>query len=255
MTDKENKATSQDSSNAQDPSRRRFIKNTGFAAGGVVGGSLLGGLIGNPFKSEDTSSEDTSEKPYTESRMFFTRIEDFKVLEQATERIFPEDDNGPGAIKLGVPFFVDKQLAGDFGSNKKDYMKGPSQDVKDIDTYQTLMTRGDVFIEGLRKINKDSQKNHDAKFYDLEEEQQDSILQELQENKIELQGVRSSTFFNLLRQMTIEGAYSDPLYGGNKDMQGWKMKEHPGIRASYIDLIESEDFEKLDPVSLKDYQQ
>ncbi len=255
MVDNEDKTTSKDSSVAQDPSRRRFIKNTGFAAGGVVGGSLLGGLIGNPFKSEDTASDSSSDKPYTETRMYFTRIEDFKVLEQATERIFPEDDNGPGAIKLSVPYFIDKQLAGDFGSNRKDYMDGPAQDVKDVDSYQTLMNRGDVFIEGLRKINAGSQKDHDAKFYDLEEEQQESILQDLQDDKIELNGVRSSTFFNLLRQMTIEGAYSDPLYGGNKDMEGWKMREHPGLRASYIDLVESEDFEKLDPVSLKDYQQ
>ena len=27
-----------------DPSRRKFLKNTGLVAGGVVGGSLLGGL-------------------------------------------------------------------------------------------------------------------------------------------------------------------------------------------------------------------
>ncbi len=255
MTDKENKATSQDSSNAQDPSRRKFIKNSGIATGGVVGGALLGGLIGNPFKSEEKPADNKPEKLYTETRMFFTRVEDFNVLKEATERIYPEDDNGPGAINLSVPYFIDKQLAGDFGSNKKDYMKGPSQEVKDINTYQTLMTRGDVFIEGLRKMNSESQNKHDAKFYDLEEEQQDSILKDLEAGKIKLQGVLSTTFFNLLRQMTIEGAYSDPLYGGNKDMQGWKMKEHPGIRASFIDLIESEDFEKLDPVSLKDYQQ
>lgn len=255
MTDKQNKATSKDSSNAQDPSRRKFIKNSSIATGGVVGGALLGGLIGNPFKSEEKPADNKPEKLYTETRMFFTRVEDFNVLKQATERIYPEDDNGPGAIELGAPYFIDKQLASDFGSNKKDYMKGPSHEVKDIDTYQTLMTRGDVFIEGLRKMNAESQKLHDEKFFDLEEEEQNSILEDLEKGKIKLRGVSSTTFFKLLRQMTIEGVYSDPLYGGNKDMQGWKMKEHPGIRASYIDLIESEDFEKLDPVSLKDYQQ
>ncbi len=255
MADKDNKAPS----TAQDPSRRRFIKNTGFAAGGVVGGSLLGGLIGNPFKSEDQSSDDKADKLFTETRMFFTRSEDFKVLEQATERIYPEDDNGPGAIKLGVPYFIDKQLAGDFGSNKRDYMQGPAQKVKDrdesIDTYQTLMNRGQVFIEGLRKINAESEKRHDAKFYDIEEEQQNAILQELEDDEFKLDGVRSRTFFNLLRKMTIEGAYSDPLYGGNKDMQGWKMREYPGVRAGYSDLIDSDEFQKLEPLSLKDYQQ
>src|SRR5690625_1264249 len=255
MSENNNKATSKDSKNTHDASRRKFIKNSGIATGGVVGGALLGGLIGNPFKSKEKATDDKPEKLYTETRMFFTRVEDFNVLKQATERIYPEDDNGPGAIGLGVPYFIDKQLAGDFGSNKKDYMKGPSQKVENIDTYQTLMTRGDVFIEGLRKMNAESKKHHDENFFDIEEEQQDNILKDLEDGNIKLKGVDSSTFFNLLLQMTIEGAYSDPLYGGNKDMQGWKMKEHPGIRASFFDLVDSEDFEKLDPVSLKDYQQ
>ncbi len=250
-----NKKTAKGSSENHDPSRRKFIKNTGLATGGVVGGTILGALLGNPFKSEEAPKEGNADKPFTETRMFFTRFEDFNVLSQATERIYPEDDNGPGAIGLGVPFFIDKQLAGAYGVNKNDYMKGPGQKVEGINTYQTLMNRGDVFIEGVRKMNKESQDRFDARFYDLEGEQQDEILQDLIDEKIKLVGVSSSTFFNLLRDMTIEGAYADPLYGGNKDMQGWKMKEHPGIRASYIDLIESEDFELLDPISLRDYQQ
>jgi len=239
-----------------DTSRREFMKRTGIATGGVIGGALLGGYFGNPFESEEAAAPvEKADKLYTETRMFFTRYEDFVVLEQATERIFPEDDNGPGAIGLGVPYFIDKQLAGEYGSNIKDYMKGPAQQVEDINTYQTLMDRGEVFIEGLRKLNAESEEHYDATFINIEGEEQDSLLKDLEDGKIELEGVTSSTFFNLLRQMTIEGAYSDPLYGGNKDMQGWIMREHPGIRSSYVDLIESEEFQKLEPVSLKDYQQ
>src|SRR5690625_720696 len=149
-----------------DESRRKFLKNSGYAAGGFVGGGLLFGLIDNPFKSsdEDATKNDQAERKFEESRMFFTRYKDFQVLDHATERIFPEDDNGPGAIKLGVPYFIDKQLAGDFGSNKKDYMQGPVHRLKDreesIDTYQSLMNRGQVFIEGLRKINAESESRH-----------------------------------------------------------------------------------------------
>ena len=49
MTDKysdEDKQTKDDKT--YDPSRRRFLKNTGMVAGGVVGGSFLGGLL--PYK-------------------------------------------------------------------------------------------------------------------------------------------------------------------------------------------------------------
>lgn len=238
-----------------DPSRREFMKKTGIATGGVIGGALLGGYFGNPFELEETAPEEKEDKHYSETRMFFTRYEDFNVLRHATERIFPEDDIGPGAIGLGVPYFIDKQLAGEYGSNKKDYMRSPAQQVEHINTYQTLMDRGEVFIEGLRKLNAESEERYDNYFINIEAEEQDALLKDMEDGNIELKGVASSTFFNLLRQMTIEGAYSDPLYGGNKDMQGWIMKEHPGIRSSYTDLIDSEEFQKLEPVSLKDYQQ
>lgn len=245
-----------DFNQSEHESRRRFLKNSGLVAGGLVGGGLLGSLISNPFATEDTKTE-VAEKPkkeFTETRMFFTRFEDFFVLEAAVERIYPEDDNGPGAIGLGVPYFIDKQLAGPYGSNKFDYMVGPVQDVKVASSYQTLMSRGDVFIEGVRKLNAESLKKHDDKFYDLEGEQQDEILQAMEAGDLELRGVQGTTFFNLLRQMTIEGAYADPLYGGNKDMMGWKMKEHPGIRPGYSDLIEEKEFQLVDQMSLKDYQ-
>ena len=258
MSNDSNKKPSNEAGREQNTSRRQFLKNSSYAAGGLVSGGLLVGLLNNSvFKTEEATapvSDGESDKQYDETRMFFTRLEDFKVLEQVTERIFPEDDNGPGAIALGVPYFIDKQLAGDWGSNKKDYMQGPMQEVSDIATYQTLMNRGQVFIEGLRKINVESDERHNEAFYDIEEEQQDAILKDLEDEKIELEGVRSSTFFNLLLQMTNEGAYADPLYGGNKDMQGWKMREFPGVRASYTDLIESEEFQVLEPTSLKDYQ-
>src|SRR5699024_8803886 len=110
-----------------DPNRRRFVKNTGMIVGGIAGGSLLGGFLTNQFT--DTANEDENtegEKAIgTEARMFFTLYADFVVLEQATECIYPEVDNGPGAIKLGVLYFIDKQLAGSWGSNAREYRQGP----------------------------------------------------------------------------------------------------------------------------------
>lgn len=68
--------------------------------------------------------------------MFFSREEDFNTLKAATERIFPEDDHGPGAIKLSVPYFIDKQLAGSWGTNAKAYMKDPFLQNKQTHEYQ-----------------------------------------------------------------------------------------------------------------------
>jgi gluconate 2-dehydrogenase gamma chain len=239
----------------QDQGRRKFLKSSGLVAGGVIGGSLFGGLLTNSFKTEPTTKEVVEdERGYEEARIFFSRKEDFDVLTAAVERIYPEDDHGPGAIALGVPYFIDKQLAGEFGSNGKEYMQGPFKKVDDSEGYQSRMTRGEIFIEGLRKMNEVSQKQFDGKFNETEGEQQDEILQSLEKGDIKLAGTSSQYFFNLLRQMTIEGVYCDPVYGGNKDMQGWVMREYPGPRAAYINEIESEEFVKQDPISLKDYQ-
>lgn len=255
MADNKDKTTSKNSNVAQDPGRRKFIKNTGVAAGGVVGGTLLGGLIGNPFKSEEPELEKKEKvQPPTEARMFFTRYEDFVVLEQATERIYPKDDNGPGAIILGVPYFIDKQLAGPWGQNADDYRLGPFNESNPSSSMSRL-TRKEIFLNGIRKMNALSQKQFDVSFNEAEEEQQIEILEYFEDDEVDMKGVSSSGFFDLLRGSVLEGAFSDPLYGGNRNMEGWKMKEFPGAVPSYADIIEEEEFIKMDPVSLTDYQQ
>src|SRR5699024_11920340 len=90
-------------------------------------------------------------------------------------------------------------------------------------------------------------------FPELEEDQQIEVLTMFENGEVELKDVKAETFFNLLRQGTLEGAYSDPLYGGNRNMDGWRMKEYPGPQSAYINMIEEEDFILMDPISLSDY--
>lgn len=78
----------------------------------------------------------------------------------------------------------------------------------------------------------------------------DEILTAFQKGEVKLNGVTSSFFFTLLRSATLEGAYSDPIYGGNNNMDGWKMKNFPGHQAAYINVIESDKFQKIKPQSL-----
>ncbi|GAA0441765.1 gluconate 2-dehydrogenase subunit 3 family protein [Lentibacillus halophilus] len=240
-----------------DVSRRKFLKNSGYAAGGVVGGTLLGGLIGNPFETQQATStgDDTSQKHLQQARTFFSRSDDFKTLAAATERIYPQDDNGPGAIELGVPYFIDKQLAGFWGSNSKDYMHPPFKpQASDTHGLQTKLNRGEMFLFGLRRMQEVSQEKHNKSFFDLDGETQDAILETFESDDVNVKGMKADTFFELLRQTTLEGVYSDPAYGGNKDMQGWKMIEYPGPRMGWGNDIESEKFLSKQPKSLRAYQ-
>jgi len=36
----------------------------------------------------------------------------------------------------------------------------------------------------------------------------------------------------------MEGFFSDPIYGGNRDKIGWKLVGFPGVHASYANDIE-----------------
>ena len=65
--------------------------------------------------------------------------------------------------------------------------------------------------------------------------------------------ISSSAFFGLLRNVTLQGCFCDPLYGGNKNMDGWKMKEFPGAQMSYIAYTQEKDFVKIEPVSLSSH--
>lgn len=247
------------------PDRRKFLKNSGLVVGGVAGGSLLGGLFTNQFLTGDDAEETDKEKdgvqtPYR-ARMFFSRFEDFAVLVAATELIFPEDDNGPGAIGLDVPYYIDKQLAGTWGENGDDYRQGPYGGPKEMEKLavddkqnHSRANRGKIFLDGLRAMNAESQKRFDSTFDQASEEEQGEIMEDLVNGEIKMKTLPSDGFFSLLRQATLEGAFCDPLYGGNKNMDGWRMKEFPGARASYSDVIEEEEFVVLEPVSLKDYQ-
>lgn len=262
-------------------SRRNFLKNSGLVAGGLLGGSLFGGLVTNQFQkgTKDEGSSNTSAEKSFEARTFFSRNEDFAVLSAATERIFPEDDHGPGAIELGVPYFIDRQCAGDWGRNANDYMHGPfpiitktekyEEDTRNIEkvtsstevkvpagipTYQTKMTRGVFFLEGIRAIEDTSKEKFGERFIKLEEDQQDEVLQMFENGEVAFSGVDSADFFSLLRQTTIEGVYADPVYGGNRNMDAWRMKGYPGPRMNFLAEIEEEEFITMEPESLRQYQ-
>ena len=38
--------------------------------------------------------------------------------------------------------------------------------------------------------------------------------------------------------MTVEGFFSDPVYGGNRDMVAWRMIGFPGAYASYYEVVD-----------------
>jgi gluconate 2-dehydrogenase gamma chain len=235
-------------------SRRRFLKNSGIAIGGLAVGGALGSLI--PFRDKtDSNKEETKNAQeagnYNLALMYFTQ-EQFRIVEAATERIFPADDNGPGAKDLGVAYFIDHQLSGDWGFNAREYMHPPFYKGEKVQGYQGRLRRREIFDIGLRELQNQSLSKYQKNFTELSEEEQDDILTDFAEDKVNITTISASGFFNMLRTSTLEGAYSDPLYSGNRNMEGWKMRNYPGSQMAYTDVIDKE-FTVIPPKSLKDH--
>jgi gluconate 2-dehydrogenase gamma chain len=162
--------------------------------------------------------------------LFFNSAE-AAFIDAATARLIPTDDLGPGAREAGVPIFIDRQLAGEFGRGARWYMQGPWAAGLPTQGYQTRLTPAAIYRAAISAI--DDQVSHEgkaARFAKLEPADQDEFLHRLEQGQVQLQGVDARTFFDMLLQNTLEGFWSDPIYGGNRDMAGWKLIGFPGAR-------------------------
>lgn len=242
-------------------SRRDFLKTSGIAAGALVGGGIIGGLIGANAGNQTASPApgsgnvgdgETPQVSIPRGLEFFTDTREFEILSQAVERIFPEDDLGPGAIGLGVPYFIDRQLNAGYGHNAREYMEPPFFEGELTQGYQSRLRRNEMFRQGIGAMQAEAQNRFNANFVDLEGEQMDEILTAFQNDEVEMRGTSSQFFFRQLRMATLEGAYADPIYGGNVNMEGWRMKGFPGHQFSYTEQIESEEFQEIEPTSVGD---
>ena len=77
----------------------------------------------------------------------------------------------------------------------------------------------------------------------------------MEEGKAEFAGLGSRMFFDALLQISMEGFFSDPIYGGNRDMASWKMIGYPGLPATYREEIKTYFGKKYDkpPRSIADF--
>ena len=66
---------------------------------------------------------------------------------------------------------------------------------------------------------------------------QDKVLTGIEKGETDLPGVNGESFFGMLLQNTVEGFFCDPIYGGNRDMAGWKLIGFPGARYDYRDYV------------------
>lgn len=149
----------------------------------------------------------------------------------AVARLIPADDLGPGAVEAGVPTFIDRQLAGPYGSGQRWYMQGPWAPGLPTQGYQTRLAPAGLYRAAIKAIDAAVvRESRGGSFAKLAAADQDAFLQRLEKGDVALEGVDAKSFFAQLLQNTLEGFWSDPIYGGNRDMAGWKLIGFPGAR-------------------------
>jgi gluconate 2-dehydrogenase gamma chain len=166
-------------------------------------------------------------------------------------RLVPADDLGPGGVEAGVVNFIDRELAGQFGAAARWYMAGPWVEGTPSQGWQLALTPAQVYRTSFLALDRWCIGTKGKRFAELSPADQDEVLTKLEGSSIELDGISSGTFFQLLWQNVVEGYLSDPLYGGNRGMAAWRMINFPGanpILTAAVDL-NGELFE-IDPLAI-----
>lgn len=271
-----------------DPPRGRRLSRRGFLKGSTAtvasaGVATLGTaavLDGRHATAQNTATPEAGAMPGmgTDQRpAAFFNIHEAQTVDALASRILPGTADDPGAHEAGVVFYIDRVLGGtNLGYHLKTYQQGPflvteeepvsveaasnrypydyvpvPQDQAARYGYQSVLTPQDFYRRGLGFVDAYAQSKFQKDFIDLTPDQQDEILTDMAGDKATgFDGPSAAAFFIQLRNDTIEGMFSDPMYGGNRDMVGWKLIGYPGAQRLYTpDDLKNPDF-KREPQSL-----
>jgi gluconate 2-dehydrogenase gamma chain len=153
--------------------------------------------------------------------------------------------------------FIDKSMAYKKGVTEPSYAQGPfakayegeqpppgAESQKDVvwvkkselERYgsQGSQNPDEVYRKGLPQLQAYANKTYHNNFEKLPPEQQDQILKDMEDDKLsDMKEPSGTALFSRLINDTTNGFLSDPGYGGNKDMLGWKLIGYPGAQRAY----------------------
>jgi gluconate 2-dehydrogenase gamma chain len=219
-----------------DISRRAVIQGTG-----AVGAAMLPMAtqaqehVEHNHASPSPPAGAKTRSSLRQSTYMFFNADEAAFIEAAVARLIPKDDQWGGALEADVPNYIDKQLAGAWGAGERLYRSGPWQPGTPSQGYQLPFTPAELYRTALAAIDKALA---DGPFAQMGADQQDDYLASLEKGGTDLGGVPSDVFFSHLWQGALEGFFSDPVYGGNRNMISWRMIGFPGAYASYYDLVD-----------------
>jgi gluconate 2-dehydrogenase gamma chain len=217
--------------------RRDFIK------GAVVGAAAAGGsaAIAMPeaAQAQQTAPATQAAPPEAAGYAFFN-LDEAAFVEALVDHMIPSDEISPKGTDLGVNVYIDRALAGAWGKGERLYMQGPWKLGSPSQGYQLPLTPAQLYRAGIEATNAYCVKTYGKSFDRIEAAQREAVLTALSTAKISFDnGLPVRVFWTTLYQTVVEGIYSDPIYGGNRNKAGWAIIGFPGIIAVHRDHVET----------------
>ena len=228
--------------------RRNFLKVVGvagtmpIAAGSAAAGTMSGMTMADnntappPAPAAAGDAAPAAAIPNTGYQFFNGNESAF--IEAAVDMLIPHDDVGPSALELGVNTYIDRQMAGAYGSGFRLYLAGPYGEGVPEQGWQLPMTPAELIRAGIADADAYAQSSQNDFFSSLGPDKQAAVMKDIETGKATFATVPPAAFFNELLELVVEGYFGDPIYGGNRDKGAWKMIGFPGAMAMYADKIE-----------------
>ena len=215
--------------------RRDILKSA------VVGGAAVASTAATVTPNPTALAQQTTAAPTTSEAAgyAFLNLEEAAFVEAVVDHIVPADEVSPKGTDLGVNIYIDRALAGAWGKGERLYMQGPWKQGVPSQGYQLPLTPAQLYRAGIKATNVHCRKTYGKSFDRLEPTQREEVLIGLSTSKIKFEnGLPVRVFWTTLYQTIIEGMYSDPIYGGNRNKAGWAIIGFPGVIAVHRDNVE-----------------
>jgi len=236
--------------------RRTFLKGavTGTAA------AVIGALPQPVPAQQDAPAPVQQNAPapaqsLTSAAYAYLNLAEQVFVEALVDHMVPADLLSPKGTDLGINIYIDRTLAGGWGKGERLYMQGPWREGVPSQGYQLPLTPAELYRAGIAAANTFCIKTYSKSFDKITESQREEFLLSLQAGKVTFEnGPPADVFFTTMYQTVMEGMFSDPIYGGNRNKAGWKMVGFPGVIAVHYQNVEKFRDKKytVDPLSIAD---